>query len=105
MILRVSQVQSLKERIGYMSVPQANNPLHGITLRKIVVSLVEYYGWEELAKNINIGCFKNEPTINSSLKLLRKIPWAREKTEKMYLEMQEDIRSGKDWQNAQARRR
>ena len=64
---------------------QANNPLHGLKLATIVESLVEYYGWEELSEEININCFKNDPSINSSLKFLRKTPWAREKVESLYL--------------------
>lgn len=68
-----------------MSSQQPNNPLHGITLEKIVVSLVEHYGWEELAVRVNINCFKNDPSVKSSLKFLRKTPWAREQVEKLYL--------------------
>ncbi len=68
---------------------QAKNqdPLHGITLKMIVTQLTEYYGWEALAKSININCFKSDPSINSSLKFLRKTPWAREKVEQHYLKM------------------
>jgi len=62
------------------------DPLHGITLKTIVTQLHEILGWQELAKNINIKCFTNEPSINSSLKFLRKTPWAREKVEALYLE-------------------
>ena len=64
---------------------QINNPLHGITLEKVVRSLVEYYGWEALSKEIVINCFKSDPSIKSSLKFLRKTPWAREKVEKLYV--------------------
>ena len=64
---------------------QKNNPLHGITLEKIVTSLVDYYGWVALAKQIDINCFKSNPSIKSSLKFLRKTPWAREKVEALYL--------------------
>ena len=64
---------------------QPNNPLHGITLEKIVTSLVEFYGWEELGKRIDIKCFKQEPSVKSSLKFLRKAPWARSLVEKLYL--------------------
>ena len=63
------------------------DPLHGITLKMIVTQLTEYYGWEALAKSININCFKSDPSINSSLKFLRKTPWAREKVEQHYLQM------------------
>jgi len=61
------------------------DPLHGITLKTIVIHLEEKYGWEELGKRINIKCFINDPSINSSLKFLRKTPWAREKVEALYL--------------------
>ena len=64
---------------------QKNNPLHGITLEKIVRSLVDYYGWVALSKKIDINCFKTNPSIKSSLKFLRKTPWAREKVETLYL--------------------
>lgn len=60
-------------------------PLHGITLKMIVTQLEENYGWEELGKKINIKCFTTNPSINSSLKFLRKTPWAREKVETLYL--------------------
>lgn len=68
-----------------MSNPQPNNPLHGVTLEMILTYLVEYYGWEELGHIINIKCFNHEPSIKSSLKFLRKTPWAREKVERLYL--------------------
>ncbi len=62
------------------------DPLHGITLKAIVTELEEKYGWEELGNRINIKCFTNDPSINSSLKFLRKTPWARTKVENLYLE-------------------
>ncbi|MCC1496967.1 VF530 family DNA-binding protein [Alcanivorax sp. 1008] len=68
-----------------MSGEQPNNPLHGVTLEKVVVMLVEHYGWEELATRININCFKNDPSVKSSLKFLRKTPWAREQVENLYI--------------------
>lgn len=68
-----------------MSEQQPNNPLHGVTLEQILYRLVEYYGWEKLAKQIRIRCFTNEPSIKSSLKFLRKTPWAREKVENLYI--------------------
>jgi len=67
---------------------QPNNPLHGIKLATILESLVEHYGWEELALNVNINCFKKNPTVKSSLKFLRRTPWAREKVERLYLSIQ-----------------
>ena len=68
-----------------MSQDQINNPLHGITLEKVVTGLVDYYGWEVLAKKVDINCFKSNPSIKSSLKFLRKTPWAREKVEKLFV--------------------
>ena len=68
-----------------MSMPQANNPLHGITLEMILTQLVDYYGWERLGRMIAINCFTNSPSIKSSLKFLRKTPWARKKVETLYL--------------------
>jgi len=68
-----------------MNTTQANNPLHGITLATIVERLEEHYGWDGLAQRININCFKSAPSIKSSLKFLRKTPWAREKVEALYV--------------------
>ncbi|ADW19221.1 Protein of unknown function DUF2132 [Desulfobulbus propionicus DSM 2032] len=68
-----------------MSTKQENNPLHGITLEMAVTRLVEHYGWEGLAQKIKINCFKSDPSINSSLKFLRKTQWARDKVESLYL--------------------
>lgn len=62
------------------------DPLHGITLKMIVTELEEKYGWEELGRRIKIKCFTNDPSVNSTLKFLRKTPWAREKVEALYLE-------------------
>ncbi|PIP88939.1 MAG: transporter [Bdellovibrionales bacterium CG12_big_fil_rev_8_21_14_0_65_38_15] len=64
---------------------QQNNPLHGLTLEFILTRLVELYGFEELGQHINIRCFTHDPSIQSSLKFLRKTAWAREKVEKLYL--------------------
>lgn len=64
---------------------QPNNPLHGVKLAVIVQYLVSEYGWEELGSRIKINCFNSNPTIKSSLKFLRKTPWAREKVENLYL--------------------
>ncbi|RJG48091.1 DUF2132 domain-containing protein [Motilimonas pumila] len=66
---------------------QANNPLHGITLEKMVTELQQHYGWEELGSRINIRCFTHDPSIKSSLKFLRRTPWARTKVEALYLDM------------------
>lgn len=64
---------------------QINNPLHGISLENIVTQLVATYGWEELGNLIKIKCFSHEPSIKSSLKFLRKTPWARDKVEQLFL--------------------
>ena len=66
---------------------QPRNPLHGVTLEVIVRALEAYYGWEELAHKIPIRCFSHDPSVTSSLKFLRKTPWAREKVESLYLFM------------------
>ena len=64
---------------------QKNNPLHGKTLEMILVLLVDYYGWEELGYKINLNSFNKNPSIKSSLKFLRKTPWARQKVEELYV--------------------
>jgi uncharacterized protein (DUF2132 family) len=64
---------------------QANNPLHGVTLEGILTELVEHYGWSEMGRMIDIKCFNQDPSIKSSLKFLRKTPWARTKVEELYL--------------------
>ena len=69
-----------------------NNPLHGITLKVLLNTLVDNYGWETLAERINIRCFSSNPSINSCLKFLRKTDWARVKVEKLYLKMLEEDR-------------
>jgi uncharacterized protein (DUF2132 family) len=68
-----------------MTENQVNNPLHGITLEMILTYLVEKYGWEDLGNRIPIQCFINDPSIKSSLKFLRRTPWARKKVEELYL--------------------
>ena len=68
-----------------MTIEQPKNPLHGVTLEMILTQLVEQYGWEELGRRINIKCFTNDPSIKSSLKFLRRTPWARKKVEELYL--------------------
>jgi uncharacterized protein (DUF2132 family) len=78
-----------------MSEQQANNPLHGMTLEMVVTSLVEHYGWEELGMLININCFNNDPSVKSSLKFLRKTPWARTKVENLYIAMLDEKESDK----------
>src|SRR6476660_7895798 len=66
---------------------QPGNPLHGVKLEAIVTALSDHYGWEELGQRINIRCFTSDPSVASSLKFLRKTPWAREKVEGIYLSM------------------
>jgi uncharacterized protein (DUF2132 family) len=68
-----------------MNVTQANNPLHGVTLEQILNHLVARYGWIEMGRTIEIRCFNSDPSIKSSLKFLRKTPWARAKVEEMYI--------------------
>lgn len=69
---------------------QANNPLHGLTLERIVEALVARYGWAELGRRIPLHCFSNDPSVKSSLKFLRKTPWARSKVEALYLASQKE---------------
>lgn len=66
---------------------QPNNPLHGITLEKIITDLEAHYGWEYMGHIIKIKCFTDNPSVKSSLKFLRRTPWARAKVEQMYLNM------------------
>ena len=68
---------------------QPNNPLHGLTLEKILTELVTRHGWDGLARRIAIRCFMNEPSIASSLKFLRRTPWARAELEALYLSEKE----------------
>jgi len=69
---------------------QPNNPLHGVKLATIVEELYKEYGWDGLAMEVNINCFKKDPSIKSSLTFLRKTQWARDKVEELYLDMLED---------------
>jgi len=74
---------------------QPNNPLHGITLETILITLVDLYGWKALSRRIEIRCFYNEPSIKSSLKFLRRTPWARQEVEDLYLVSQRYLREPK----------
>ncbi|MBK1792218.1 VF530 family DNA-binding protein [Persicirhabdus sediminis] len=74
-----------------MDAPRKQDPLHGINLETILTRLVAYCGWDELADRIEIRCFYSDPSIKSSLKFLRRTPWARKKVEDLYLFFQEDI--------------
>ena len=67
------------------ALPQPKNPLHGVTLQAVVEHLVALHGWPELARQVPIGCFAVDPSVASSLKFLRRTPWAREKVESLYL--------------------
>ncbi|WP_114973684.1 VF530 family DNA-binding protein [Rhodoferax ferrireducens] len=71
---------------------QTRNPLHGLTLEAIVTALVAHYGWAGLGERIPVRCFISEPSVASSLKFLRKTPWAREKVESLYLFMLRETR-------------
>ncbi len=71
---------------------QRSNPLHGLTLEAILQALVAHFGWAELGERIPVRCFTSDPSVASSLKFLRKTPWAREKVEGLYLFMLRDIR-------------
>ena len=69
-----------------MDRPPPKDPLHGVTLKALLTELVELYGWEELGRRVSLNCFANAPSIASSLKFLRRTPWARKKVEMLYLE-------------------
>jgi uncharacterized protein (DUF2132 family) len=78
--------RKLESTRNRMTTEQLNNPLHGKTLETILRYLVEHYGWKEMGLRIKIKCFTDDPSISSSLKFLRKTPWARTKVEALYLE-------------------
>ncbi len=67
--------------------PQAGNPLHGVTLERMLTELEATIGWERMARRVRIACFTNDPSVSSSLKFLRRTPWAREKVERMYVDV------------------
>ena len=71
---------------------QPRNPLHGVTLEAMVTALADFYGWDGLGERIPVRCFNVDPSVGSSLRFLRKTPWAREKVEGLYLFMQREIR-------------
>jgi uncharacterized protein (DUF2132 family) len=75
-----------------MTQEQPNNPLHGKTLETILKELVDYYGWDQLGRHINIRCFNYDPSIKSSLTFLRKTPWARQKVEELYIRYTENLK-------------
>lgn len=88
----------------------SKDPLHGMTLEAIVNALVARFGWEELAKRININCFKSDPSVKSSLKFLRRTPWARKEVEDLYIdslemdEVENDIPADSPWANWQSKK-
>lgn len=79
---------------------QPNNPLHGVTLEMIVKKLYDHYGWEVLGYLVNVNCFNNNPSLKSSLKFLRKTPWARTKVEDLYVELMEKEQKQKNSSNS-----
>jgi len=74
-----------KNGIKQVATAQVNNPLHGITLERLLSELVEALGWEEMGRRVNIRCFTHDPSLSSSLRFLRRTPWARTKVEDLYL--------------------
>ena len=70
---------------------QANNPIHGVSLAQIIDTLVAHYGWETLGGRVKIRCFTTDPSVKSSLKFLRKTPWARKKVEDLYISVQKSV--------------
>ena len=80
-----TKTQGRKRDTRNMDTRQPNNPLHGISLEKVVIRLEEYYGWEGLSNRISINCFKSDPSVKSSLKFLRKTSWARDEVERLYI--------------------
>jgi uncharacterized protein (DUF2132 family) len=73
-----------------MDAPRSKDPLHGVTLEKLLTELVAQFGWEELARRVDIRCFRFDPSIKSSLTFLRKTPWARAKVEQLYIQAHRD---------------
>ncbi|MGB9096897.1 VF530 family DNA-binding protein [Erwinia sp.] len=78
-----------------MTTHSSNDPMHGVTLEAVVLALVDRYGWAELANRININCFKSDPSVKSSLKFLRRTPWARKEVEDLYIASLESKPAGK----------
>ncbi|RPH24769.1 DUF2132 domain-containing protein [Buttiauxella warmboldiae] len=90
-----------------MMTHSSKDPLHGITLEAIVNALVAHFGWEKLAKLININCFKSDPSVKSSLKFLRRTPWARKEVEDLYIDMVETAKERpaySPWANWQSKK-
>ncbi len=87
-----------------VATPQPRNPLHGVKLEQMVTALADAYGWPGLASRIPVRCFSHDPSVGSSLKFLRKTPWAREKVEGLYLFMLREKRRQESAQGQQARK-
>lgn len=85
--MSTSPAESTKGKVPKPAAPQARNPLHGITLEAMVSALSTHYGWAGLGERIPVRCFTHDPSVASSLKFLRKTPWARDKVEGLYLFM------------------
>ncbi len=93
-LLALKAAKALRERQdrpSSMNDQNSNDPLHGVTLEQILVSLVERYGWDSLGTSIDIRCFNYDPSIKSSLKFLRRTPWARKKVEELYLRSKKNL--------------
>ncbi len=73
----------------------SRDPLHGVTLERMINELVEHYGWDGLGQRVNIRCFTHDPSVKSSLRFLRKTPWAREKVEALYISMASEGGTGR----------
>lgn len=73
-----------------MNAQPSKDPLHGVTLERLLNVLVEHYGWEGLAERVRINCFSSDPSIKSSLKFLRRTPWARKQVEDLYIDIVSD---------------
>lgn len=93
-----------------MTTHSSKDPLHGVTLEALLTVLVAKYGWAELAKRININCFKSDPSIKSSLKFLRRTPWARKEVEELYIDslsdkfVPEEPQADNPWANWQGKK-
>lgn len=83
---KTSKKDAPVKRVQDTSAKRAKDPMEGVTLKMVLERLEAKYGWDELASRIRINCFANDPSINSSLKFLRRTPWARDKVEKLYLQ-------------------
>lgn len=85
------ELAAAARQVAAMTQPKSNDPLHGVTLERLLTDLVAEYGWEELGRRVAVRCFLFDPSIKSSLTFLRKTPWARTKVEEIYVQW---IRAG-----------